>query len=81
MKTNARYENNVVLLWRVDWTHRSGYRAPSQYVEAKTKGEAITAVKELSRLANFPESWSCHPIKIREVKKPKKQKSKELTLS
>jgi hypothetical protein len=74
MKTQTRYENNVVLLWRVDWFHRSGYRAPSQYVEAKKIREAIMLAKDQSRLADFPESWSCHPVEIREIKKSRMKK-------
>ena len=74
MKTNHRYESNVVLLWRVDWFHRSGYRAPSQYVEAKKIREAVMLAKEQSRLADFPEVWSCHPVEIRELYKPRKKK-------
>lgn len=45
-------------LWRVEWFHRSGYRAPSTYVEAKTRKEAINIAKEASRLGDFPKSWS-----------------------
>jgi hypothetical protein len=49
--------NTLLRLWRVVWVHRSGYQAPTQVVEAKTKKEVIEFAKE-QRLADFPESWS-----------------------
>tara|TARA_Y100000034_G_C6880561_1_gene403450 strand:+ start:111 stop:296 length:186 start_codon:yes stop_codon:yes gene_type:complete len=52
MKTWKGYQ-----LWRVDWVHRNGYRAPSKYVWAKTKKETHKLARE-SRLADFPDSWS-----------------------
>ena len=52
----------VLRLWRVEWVHRNGYRAPYQFVEAKTRKEAIEIqkVSKSSRLADFPEVWSWH---------------------
>jgi hypothetical protein len=52
-------DKNQLRLWRVVWVHRSGYQAPSQLVEAKTKKDVILLAKE-QRLADFPESWSYH---------------------
>ena len=54
-------------LWRVEWVHRSGYQAPSQYVAAKTRMLAIRFAKSGSRLGNFPESWSCYPEFVRDI--------------
>lgn len=52
------------LLWRVDWYHRAGYQAPYQFVEAKTKKEAIKLAKEASRLGDFPKIWSFKLTKL-----------------
>ena len=64
--------NNHTRLWRVDWVHRSGYRAPHYWVEAKigrnkygqvdekeTRRNGIKAAKLRSRLADFPKTWYC----------------------
>jgi hypothetical protein len=54
---------NVIQLWRVEWTHRNGYQAPHQYVEAKTRKEAIKLQQNTSsRLSDFPDSWSWNLI-------------------
>jgi hypothetical protein len=46
-----------VRLWRVDWVHKSGYRAPYMYVEAKNYKEAHREVMGMKcRLADFP-TW------------------------
>lgn len=52
------------LLWRVDWTHKSGYQAPSQTIEfdpkqKNAKSKVIHLAKQQSRLGDFPEAWSC----------------------
>ncbi len=52
MKNNKKDQ-----LWRVDWVHRNGSCAPSQYVWAKDQKEAHKLARE-SRLADFPDSWS-----------------------
>lgn len=59
-------------LWRVEWIHRSGYRAPHYWVEAKigrdkkgridekeTRRNAVKAAKQKSRLGDFPKIWYC----------------------
>jgi hypothetical protein len=51
-------------LWRVDWVHIRGYRAPSVYVEAETRRLAIKLAKEKSRLGDFEKQWSCYPVAI-----------------
>lgn len=70
-------------LWRVEWVHRSGYRAPHYWVEAKigknekiTRRNGIIAAKEKSRLGDFPKTWYC---KITEevYDPPKKPKVKK----
>ena len=48
---------NNVRLWRVEWVHRRGYRAPSKYVEAKKREEANKMARETSRLRDFPDFW------------------------
>lgn len=60
-----------VRLWRVDWIHRSGIRAPHYWVEAKavykrgqydeksSRKNAVKAAKERSRLGDFPKTWYC----------------------
>jgi len=50
------------LLWRVDWVHRNGYQAPTYYVEAKTRREAIAEAKAKSRFADFSKTWFCRII-------------------
>lgn len=64
-------------LWRVEWVHRSGYQAPSQYVAAKTRMLAIRLAKSNSRLGDFPESWSCYPEFIRDIVPPRRKKDLE----
>ena len=59
---------NQLRLWRVVWSHRSGYQAPSQVVEAKTRKEVIS-MAVTSRLADFPESWSYHVEDTRKVQR------------
>ena len=64
--------NTKIRLWRVDWVHTSGYRAPHYWVEAKigrdekgreemkkSRRNAIKVAKEKSRLSDFPKTWSC----------------------
>jgi hypothetical protein len=51
-------------LWRVDWYHRAGYRAPYQLIEAKTKEEAIKLAKTSSRLGDFQNLWSFKLTKL-----------------
>ncbi len=53
---------NTTLLWRVDWIHRNGYQAPTYYVEAKTRREALALAKEKSRFTDFPKTWFCRII-------------------
>jgi len=59
--------NSKLRLWRVDTQHKSGYHAPSFYVETATPSsktryeselEAIRVAKEKSGLSRFPESWT-----------------------
>jgi hypothetical protein len=63
---------NQTRLWRVEWIHRSGYRAPHYWVEAKigrnkegkvdekqTRRNAVQAAKQKSRLGDFPKTWYC----------------------
>lgn len=65
-------KNSQIRLWRVDWIHRSGYRAPFYWVEAKTgrnkqgkvdeketRKNAIKVAKQRSRLGDFPKTWYC----------------------
>ena len=59
MKAQAQYP-----LWRVEWVHINGYRAPYRFVEAKTRREAIKLAPTTSRLADFPDSWSFRLVKL-----------------
>lgn len=47
-----------IRLWRVLWTSRMGVQAPAQECWAKTKREAGDIAKRMSRLADFPDTWS-----------------------
>lgn len=63
--------SSLTLLWRVEWVHISGYRAPHYWVEAKaefrrghyeeklSRKNAVKAAKQRSRLSDFPKVWSC----------------------
>jgi len=63
--------NQQIRLWRVDWVHTSGIRAPHYWVEAKvgrklgridekeSRRNAIKVAKEKSRLSDFPKTWYC----------------------
>lgn len=75
MKTiSKRVIFNPIQLWRVEWNHRSGYNAPSTFVEAKTKQEAIQLAKKESRLGDFPEQWSVTPRALYELDSKGKKK-------
>ena len=63
-----------VRLWRVEWNHRNGYQAPSQYVEAKTRKE-VTEITLKSRLKDFPEQWSYVLVPLNKSLKNGKWKS------
>jgi len=58
--------NSQLRLWRVAIIHCSKmYKAPSQLVEAKTKGDAHKEVQKLNlRLLDFPEKWSYQLIDL-----------------
>jgi len=61
MKTHTK-----ILLWRVEWTHRNGYRAPYQLVWAETRKQAAKNIS--SRLKDFPKSWSYKIFRIKTEK-------------
>jgi len=64
-------QNKQIRLWRVEWVHKNGYRAPHYWVEAKvvirkgnvnekeTRKNAVKAAKQHSRLGDFPKTWYC----------------------
>ena len=57
--------NTQVRLWRVDWVHLNGYRAPSRYVEAENYNKAHRMVlEEKFRLGDFPKFWSFNLNKL-----------------
>lgn len=51
-------ERRVWRLYQVTWTHRMGSIAPKQELWAQTKKEANVAARTMSRLADFPKTWS-----------------------
>lgn len=60
-------DKNVNRLWAVNWINLVGIQAPTLYVEAKTRKEALKLAERSSRLADFPEKWSFKltPIKTK----------------
>jgi len=56
--------NSKQWFWRATWVHRNGYLAPTYYVEAKRRKDAIKLAKERSRLASFPKQWYVYITKM-----------------
>lgn len=55
------------LSWRIDWYHRDGYQAPSQYLDVENTVWAKKEVREFAhnqRLADFPKVWSYKLVKL-----------------
>jgi len=50
--------NLVNRFWRIEWRHISGYHAPTLYVEAKKREDALKLGRKSSSLANFPNKWN-----------------------
>lgn len=60
-------------IWRVDVVRVNGLHAPSIIVETEEKrlwkayAEALAKAKERTRLSDFPQTWSFHPVLLNKV--------------
>ena len=50
--------NNKMRFWRIVWTSRMGAKSPAQECWAKDKKQAGEKAKQMSRLADYPKTWS-----------------------
>ena len=62
-------------LWRVEWCHRSGYRAPYQVVEAKNYKDAHAQAKAIPCvLSQYSTQWSFTLVRLPYVRNKRNTK-------